>query len=127
MVHPTKVETVQKLKEKFSKAKILVLTDFRGLTVEEISELRRELRKKNVEYRVVKNLLAKRALRENKQNPMEELFVGPTAIAFGYDDPVEPVKVLIEFQKKQEKLQLKGGMMGKELLDLKKLQEIAAF
>lgn len=125
MVNPAKVETVQKLREKFSRAKVLILTDFRGLTVEEMSELREELRKKNVEYRVVKNLLAKRALSENNQNTMDELLVGPTAIAFGYDDPVEPVKILVEFQKKQEKLRLKGGMMGDEMLDLNKLEEIA--
>jgi large subunit ribosomal protein L10 len=125
MVKPVKVEAVQSLKEKFEKANIFVLTDFRGLTVQEISDLRGELRPKSVEYRVVKNRLAKIALAESGSESVDDLMVGPTAVAFGYEDPVECVKVLVDFQKKQEKLQLKGGIMSGTRLDPAKLQELA--
>jgi large subunit ribosomal protein L10 len=126
MVKPEKVEAVQNLKEKIGKAKIFVLTDFRGLTVEDMSELRQKLREKKVEYRVVKNLMAKRALMESELDTLDELLIGPTAIAFGYEDPVESVKVLVDFQKKQEKLQLKGGLMSGSRLDISQIKALAS-
>ncbi len=125
MLRSEKVQVVKDLKEKFKTAEIFVLTDFRGLTVEEMNTLRRDLREKNVEFRVVKNLLAKRALDENDQGELDDLLVGPTAVAFGYEDPVESVKVLVNFQKEQEKLQLKGGMMEGNVLDVAMLKELA--
>jgi large subunit ribosomal protein L10 len=102
-----------------------VLTDYCGLTVEEITELRRELRSKNVEYRVVKNRLTKLALSEMEGESVDDLLKGPVAIAFGYEDPVECVKTLVTYQKKQEKLQIKGAVMSGERLDVAALQELA--
>ena len=125
MVKPEKVTAVQSLKDKLDKAKIVVVTDYCGLTVDDLFTLRTELRAKKVEYRVVKNLLARRALMERDEDTLDELLVGPTAIAFGYEDPVETVKTLVDFQKKKEKLKLKGGLMSGKRLTLVQLQALS--
>ncbi len=125
MLKADKVELLKNLREKISKARVLVLTDFRGLTMEQLNDLRQMLYDKNVEFRVVKNRITKRALKEEEQDTLDELLVGPTGIAFGYDDPVEPIKLLVEFRKNQEILQLKGGLMEGTKLDVAKLEQIA--
>lgn len=125
MVKPEKVTAVQNLKDKLGKAEIVVVTDYCGLTVEDLFTLRSELRAKNVEYRVVKNLIARRALEEREEDTLDEFLVGPTAIAFGYEDPVETVKILVDFQKKQEKLKLKGGLMSGRRLTIAQLQTLS--
>ena len=127
MVKPVKVEAVKQLKEKFQNANIFVLTDYRGLNVEKITDLRSKLRENSVEYRVVKNRLAKIALAEMETDTesVDDLLAGPTAVAFGYDDPVECVKTLVAFQKEDEKLQLKGAVMSGERLDADALHKLA--
>lgn len=81
-----KEQLVNELKEKFTKAESAILTDYRGLDVEKISELRKRLREANVEYKVVKNTLARIAAKESGLDFLEEHLVGPTAIAFSYDE-----------------------------------------
>ncbi|MBI4825267.1 MAG: 50S ribosomal protein L10 [Nitrospirae bacterium] len=106
-----KVRVITELQEKFSKATGLIFTDYRGLTVEEISDLRKKLREHSFEYRVVKNTLAKRAAVETPVNAAKEMFKGPVGVAFGYGDPVMLAKQMLEFSKANEKLQIKGGMV----------------
>lgn len=111
-----KKELVEDLHRCFQKAAILILTDNKGLNVESVNELRRKLRDAGVEYRVVKNTLLWRAAEGTDVAVVTDDFIGPTAIAIGYDDPVEPAKVLAEFAKANEKLEIKAGVMNGDRL-----------
>ena len=98
MARPEKEAQVSLIAEKLQSAKTAVLTDYRGLSVAQLQELRSTLRPANVEYRVVKNTLARRAVADAGQDTgLQELFTGPVAIAFGYDDLGAPVRLLTEW------------------------------
>ncbi len=112
-----KQELVSALHEKFEQKKILILVDYKGLNVPKINELRSKLRQAGVEFRVVKNTLLVRAALETDVELIREQFEGPSAVALSYDDPVAPAKVLYEFIKDNDKLQIKAGVMGGTVLD----------
>jgi large subunit ribosomal protein L10 len=120
-----KKETIDELHEKFSRAKTAVITGYTGINVEQITELRSKLRKSQVEYRVVKNTLARRAVQGTGLEPLKDYFVGPVGIALGFDDVVAPAKVLFEFNKTQEKLQLKIGVLDGKLLQQADIKALA--
>jgi large subunit ribosomal protein L10 len=122
---PEKVEAVNDVKERLSRAKSLVVTDYRGLTVAEMTDLRNKLRAQGVEYKIVKNRLAKIALRESNMNTLDEYLKGTTALAFGLKDPVSPAKVLSEFAKGNDKLKIIGGIMDNNVLDAKGIDVLA--
>ena len=109
MVRPEKKEAVETLKEKFSSAKGIVLADFTGLTVSEANELRRMCREAQVEYRVIKNTLARIAAREADLDDLVEHFDGPVAVAMSVADSVAPARVLAEFRRAAQKLTFKAG------------------
>jgi len=111
-----KKAAIDALHEKFARAKTAVITGYSGINVEQITELRAKLRKSQVEYRVVKNTLAMKAVEGTGLAPLKDHFIGPVGIALGYDDVVAPAKVLFEFNKTQEKLQLKIGVLDGKLL-----------
>jgi large subunit ribosomal protein L10 len=111
-----KKEAIDELHEKFARAKTAVITGYSGINVEQITDLRAKLRKSQVEYRVVKNTLARRAAEGTSLEPLKDYFVGPVGIALGYDDVVAPAKVLYNFSKTQAKLQLKVGVLDGKLL-----------
>lgn len=102
-----KTKVVEELKDKFSRSKSFFLTDFTGLNVEEITGLRKDFRAKKIEYRVAKNTLIKLVAKDLSLDQMTEHLEGPTGIAFGYDDPVTPAKVLYEVNKKLSKPRIK--------------------
>lgn len=112
---------VEELRGSFQKAAILILTDYKGMTVEQVNDLRRKLKEVGVEYRVVKNTLLRMASEETQMAPVRDYFKGPTAVALGYGDPVAVAKVLSEFAKGNEKLDVKAGVMGGKLLDRNKI------
>lgn len=120
-----KKEVIDELHEKFSKAKVAVITGYTGINVEQITELRRKLSQSKVEYRVVKNTLARKAAEGTGLEPLKDHFVGPVGIALGYDDVVVPAKVLHEFSKTQEKLQLKVGVLDGRLLKQADIKALA--
>lgn len=107
---PKKIETTKLIADKVSRARGLYLTEYKGLTVEEITDLRRQCYAAKVEYFVCKNTFARRVVREQGLDAIMSKLVGPTAIAFGYDDPAAPAKILSDFAAKNEKLILKGGL-----------------
>ena len=111
-----KQEVINELHEKFARAKAAVLTGYSGINVEQITELRSKLRQSKVEYRVVKNTLARKAAEGTGLEALKDYFVGPIGIALGYDDPVAPAKVLQEFSKSQQKLELKVGVLEGKFL-----------
>ncbi len=114
----------EELEERFKRSQALVFTDFRGLSAGEMVELRRELRRNDIEYRVVKNRLAKLAA-EHVGLEIDPLLEGPTGICFGYDDPALAFKVAVEISKRFEHYVVKGGISEGELLDAEGAQELA--
>ncbi|MBI4683339.1 MAG: 50S ribosomal protein L10 [Nitrospirae bacterium] len=106
-----KTRIISELQDKFGKAKGIVFTDYRGLNVEEITGLRNSLRSVAVEYKVVKNTLAKRAAKGTPVEVAKDIFSGPIGIAVGFDDPVLLVKKVLEFSKANNKLEIKGGVV----------------
>ncbi len=121
-----KEQIIATVKEKAARAKSMFFADFTGITVEEITELRREFRKSNVEYQVVKNTLARKALESvGGYDKVLDRLVKPTAIAFGYDDPLAPAKIIKKFREKNEKLSVKICVVEREVFEGKQLDELA--
>jgi large subunit ribosomal protein L10 len=120
-----KKAAIDELHEKFSRVKTAVITGYSGINVEQISDLRAKLRKSKVEYRVVKNTLARKAAEGTSLEPLKDHFVGPVGIALGYDDAVAPAKVLFEFSKTQAKLLLKVGVLEGKLLNQADIKALA--
>lgn len=121
-----KAEVIARVADKLKDATGLYLINFQGITVEEVNELRREFRKINVEYRVVKNTLAKLAIdRVNKFNKVKDYLVGMTGLAIPKDDPVVPAKVIKKFREKYNKLELKACYIENSFFDGSKLEELA--
>ncbi|MGE5576325.1 MAG: 50S ribosomal protein L10 [Syntrophothermus sp.] len=125
MARPEKEAAVAELKEKLSAASGVVLTDYRGLKVKEITKLRSELRKAGVEYKVVKNTLLNLAAGQVEAGGLDAYLAGPTAIAFGYKDPVTPAKVIADFAKDHKNLQIKGGLLSGKVIDLDAVKALA--
>lgn len=116
---------VRELSEKIRNNSGVVLTEYQGLTVAEITELRAKLRPLNCEYRVIKNTLSKIALKDIGLEEFAKYFDGPTAIAIEQGDPVAPAKVLLEFSKEHVKLKLKAGLLGKKVLTAEDVKSLA--
>jgi len=106
-----KEQTVSELLEVIARAKSIYLTDFQGMNVELVSKMRRRLRDAKVEYRVAKNTLTKRALRQHGVSDLDQYLEGPTGIAFG-EDEVSGAKILAEFSKEFEKPALKAAYVA---------------
>ena len=120
-----KKEAVNQLAEKIKEAKTVVIADYKGVTVEEDTEMRVALRKSGVEYKVVKNNLTKLALEKNGITELEEYLKGPTAIAMSTEDVVAPAKILTEYAKKYKKIELKAGIVEGKIFDAQGLTAIA--
>jgi large subunit ribosomal protein L10 len=128
MARPEKVEQVELLTEKLREAKAAVLTDYRGLTVSQLQDLRRKLSDGQVEYRVVKNTLARRAVTEAGQDgSLRELFVGPVAVAFGYGEDIgAPVRLVQEFVRATRvEVGVKGGLIDGRVMNPSEVRQIA--
>ncbi|NMB25560.1 MAG: 50S ribosomal protein L10 [Firmicutes bacterium] len=125
MARPEKVAVVEELKEKLSKAESVIVTDYRGLDVGEITELRRQLYAAGVEYKVAKNTLTTIAAQEIDLPELAEYLVGPTAMAFGYDEPVAAAKIINEFARIHKDLEIKGGVLQGTVIDVQQIQALA--
>lgn len=126
MKRSEKEAIIAEVNEKASRASALYFADFSGVTVAEETELRREFRKSGVEYRVVKNTLARKAL-ENIEgcDQVVKQLVGQTGIAFGYDDAIVPAKIIKKFADKTGKLNLKLAVVEKRMFEGQDLLELA--
>jgi len=117
MSREKKAQIIDSLQETFSRCSIGVLTDYRGLSVPEMTILRRKLRELGIEYRVVKNTLARFAAERMSRTDLVNSFEGPVAIAFGYGDIVEPAKALADYiRTSKSSLTIKGGFLSDRLL-----------
>jgi large subunit ribosomal protein L10 len=117
---------VQEIREKIEKAEAMVLAKYQGLTVEEDTELRKKMRDAGVEYKVYKNTLVTIAANELGKEDIVKYLQGPISIAFGYEDPTAPARILNDFAKDHKKLELKAGLIQGELYDEAKIKELAS-
>ncbi|RQD71505.1 MAG: 50S ribosomal protein L10 [Tindallia sp. MSAO_Bac2] len=115
-------EIVQKLNDSAS----AILYDYRGLTVEEVTELRSKFREAGIDYKVYKNTLVRRAAEVAGMEELKDVLTGPNAIAFGYEDPVTAAKIGSEFAKNHKNLELKAGIVEGEFFDEDKVKELAS-
>lgn len=122
-----KKEEVTKLASKMKEPKLILLTDYRGINVEDVTKLRADLRKSNAEYSVIKNNITKRALDEAGIEGLDDKLVGPTAVITTTEDYLEPTKAIYEFTKNNDYYKIKGGviegkvMTPEEIITLAKL------
>ena len=120
-----KQSDIAELKEKFEKSKLVILTDYRGINVEDITKIRADLRKANCEYKVAKNTTLKFAAKEANLEGITDLLEGPTAITFSYEDYVEPAKVLYNYAKDSEFYKIKGGVMDGKVISVDEVLKLA--
>ncbi len=112
-----KASIIDQIQASLSKSSICILTDYRGLSAPEVTNLRRKLREAGIEYRVVKNTLARFAAERAGKAELISLLDGPVALAFGYGDVAQPAKVLTDYTRAQKtRLGIKGGILGDRLL-----------
>jgi large subunit ribosomal protein L10 len=116
---------VAELQQKLKSAKMAVLTEYRGLTVKQMARLRRELREVSGEYKVIKNTLGVRALKDTGYGAFQNLLAGPTGWVFAYQDPVVLSKVLVKFFEDHPKLTIKAGFLDGEILTQEQLKGLA--
>ena len=115
---------VQAAAEKFESAASVVIVDYRGLTVEEVTNLRKQLRDAGVEMKVIKNSILSRAAKKVGLDGLDEVFTGPTAVAFS-DDVVAPAKIIDEFAKDAKALEIKGGVIEGKVSSVEQITALA--
>ncbi len=112
----TKEQVIEILKENFSKTSFAVVTDYRGMTVAEISDLRKRLKGNNADYKIAKNTLIKLAIKDTNLAELEKHLEGPTAVLIGYGEATECAKTFVEFTKEIEKGEVKGAVLDGKVL-----------
>ena len=126
MPTPRKEAMLADIKERMQRASIAVSADYRGLTVAQLTELRRALRPTGAEVKVVKNTLAGMAARAAGRDNMAEILQGPTALAIGYDDPIAPVKALTEhLRARRLNIEIHGGWLEGKVLSRAEVESLA--
>ena len=113
-----KAAVVDDLKQRLSKAQVVLVANYQGLTVEEVGGIRREFRRAGCEYKVVKNKLIEKAIAGTAMESIKPLLKGNTALALGFEEPSAPAKVLVKAAKDVPKLKIKGGFADGRLLDV---------
>lgn len=125
MVRSDKIELVERVSAKLKQSQSIILGDFKGLSVAELTALRTQLREQSIEMKVIKNRLIKRALSAVGFDNLDEFLVGNTAISFGLKDPVAPARILTDYAKKNAKFVIKGGLLEGRRLDLNGVKNLA--
>ncbi len=120
-----KKQTVSEIADKLRDSKSTIVVDYRGLTVGQLTELRKQLREAGVEFKVYKNSLTRRATNEVGLEGLNEHLTGPNAIAFSTEDVVAPAKILNDFAKKNEKLEIKAGVIEGNITTLEDVKALA--
>ena len=120
-----KKEEVSKLAEKFKESKLVLLADYRGISVESVTNLRKDLRNTNAEYKVIKNNITKRALAEAGIEGLEDKLEGPTAVIMSNEDYLEPAKIIYNFTKDNDFYKIKGGVIEGKVMTAEEIVTIA--
>ena len=126
MATQRKIESVADLTDKLERTQLTVVTDYRGLTVAEITDLRRRLRETGAELIVAKNTLTLIAAKETGYEALEQFLSGPTALAFAFQDAAKTAKAINDYNKGPKKLVVRGGMLGKSTLAANALDQVAS-
>jgi len=119
-----KQKIVEEIKQKVQNSNGVILADYRGLTVSQVTSLRKELREAGVEYKVLKNTMVRRAAAEIGLQGLDQFLEGPTAIAFSAD-PVTPAKILSEYSKNNKDLKIKAGVVEGKIIDPERVKDLA--
>ncbi|MDR2276252.1 MAG: 50S ribosomal protein L10 [Vagococcus sp.] len=120
-----KAQEVEVVTTKLKEAASVVVVDYRGLTVEQVTDLRKQLRDANIEMKVIKNGILRRAAEAAGLEGMEDVFVGPTAVAFSNEDVVAPAKIMNDFAKNADKLEIKGGIIEGNVSSVEEIVALA--
>jgi large subunit ribosomal protein L10 len=120
-----KIETLANLTDKMSRMQFAVVADYRGLTVAEMVDFRNKMRENGADVVVAKNTLLRMAARDTGNSTAESLFVGPTAVAFAYDDPAKVAKVFQDYLKESKKMSFRGGVLGSSIIQPDDLEQVA--
>ncbi len=120
-----KQSEVEVLKEKFSKSKLVILSDYRGINVGDVTQIRADLRGQNCEYVVAKNSTLKFAVKDTEIADLAQYLEGPTAVTFSYEDYVSPAKVLYDYSKKNDFYQIKAGIMDGKVISAEEVIKLA--
>ena len=122
-----KKQVVSDIVKKFQDAQSVMIVNYNGLTVEQVTALRAQFRANGVEYCVLKNTLVRRALQELNIEGLDEVLNGPSAFAFGMNDPVSPAKILNDFitKNKTEAITIKAGLLGSDVMTLDQIKSLA--
>ena len=120
-----KAQEVEVVTAKLKEAASVVVVDYRGLTVEQVTDLRKQLRDANIEMKVIKNGILRRAAEAAGLEGMEDVFVGPTAVAFSNEDVVAPAKIMNDFAKNADKLEIKGGIIEGNVSSVEEIVALA--
>lgn len=120
-----KVQNVDEIKEKIGRAQSVILVDYRGLNVEQLTELRKQYRDAGVDYKVYKNTMMRFAFKDEGFEGFNEYLKGPSAVAFGYDDPVQAAKITSDFAKENEQLEIKVGIVDGKIIDIDEIKRLA--
>ena len=125
-ITPAKEDAVKALKDEFAGYDSFIFTDYRGMTVQQITDIRKALRKQEAAYRVVKNRYAKIAMKGLEKNGVDDQMVGPTAVALVKGDSANTVaKALFQAAKDNGKLEIKGGLVGGEIMSAEELEALS--
>lgn len=120
-----KAEAVKNVNEMLTNAETAIVVDYRGLTVAEVTDLRKQLRDAGIKMMVIKNKILERAVEGTDYEDLKSTFVGPTAVAFSDEDAIAPAKILKKFADDHEALEIKGGFIEKKVQTLDKINEYA--
>ena len=120
-----KKEEVKKLAEEMKEAKLILLTDYRGINVENDTTLRRDLRNANAKYTIIKNNITRRALAECEIEGLDDKLVGPTAVVIGKEDYLEPAKAIYNFTKNNDYYKIKGGVIDGKVMTTEEIITLA--
>ena len=120
-----KAEAVKNVNEMLTNAETAIVVDYRGLTVAEVTDLRKQLRGAGIKMMVIKNKILERAVEGTDYEDLKSTFVGPTAVAFSDEDAIAPAKILKKFADDHEALEIKGGFIEKKVQTLDKINEYA--
>ena len=119
-----KQKIVEEIKQKVQNSNGVILADYRGLTVSQVTSLRKKMREAGVEYKVLKNTMVRRAAAEIGLQGLDQFLEGPTAIAFSAD-PVTPAKILSEYSKNNKDLKIKAGVVEGKIIDPERVKDLA--
>jgi large subunit ribosomal protein L10 len=126
VIREEKVEAINVIAGKLRESQTTVVADYRGLTVSQVTELRKQLREAGVEFQVLKNSLTRLATEKESLTELDQYLTGPNALAFSKDDIIAPAKIIADFAKKNDKLEIKGGVIEGKVVGADQIKELAS-